>query len=138
MAKRKEIRNSTAEFLIFQAEDKGNGVEVMYQNETIWCSQKAIAELFDVGIPAISKHLSNIYETGELRQEATISKMETVRTEDSRHNNKLCRQNCTIHKSKYAMSRSLSPTMVAKYHRHLIPKEIVQKSLKEFCTFLNM
>ena len=85
MAKRKEIRNSTAEFLIFQAEDKGNGVEVMYQNETIWCSQKAIAELFDVGIPAISKHLSNIYETGELRQEATISKMETVRTEGSRH-----------------------------------------------------
>ena len=85
MAKRKEIRNSTAEFLIFQAEDKGNGVEVMYQNETIWCTQKAIAELFDVGIPAISKHLSNIYETGELRQEATISKMETVRTEGSRH-----------------------------------------------------
>ena len=47
MAKRKEIRNSTAEFLIFQIEGKGQGVEVMYANETIWCTQKAIATLFD-------------------------------------------------------------------------------------------
>ena len=46
--------------------------------ETIWCTQKAMAVLFDVGIPAISKHLTNVFETGELSEEATISKMETV------------------------------------------------------------
>ena len=44
--------------------------------ETIWCTQKAMAVLFDVGIPAISKHLTNVFETGELSEEATISKME--------------------------------------------------------------
>lgn len=84
MAKRYEIRNSTAEFLIFQLESKEQGVEVVYANETIWCTQKAMAALFDVGVPAISKHLSNVFETGELTEEATISKMETVQQEGNR------------------------------------------------------
>ena len=75
------IRNSTAEFLIFQAQSQANGVEVLYANETIWCTQKAMAALFDVGIPAISKHLANVFETGELSEEATISKMERVDSE---------------------------------------------------------
>ena len=84
MVKRHEIRNSTAEFLIFQAEGKEQGVEVYYKDETIWCTQKAMAALFDVGVPAISKHLTNIFETGELKEEATISKMETVQQEGNR------------------------------------------------------
>ena len=84
MAKKHEIRNSTAEFLIFQAETKEQGVEVMYADETIWCTQKAMATLFDVGVPAISKHLANVFETGELKEEATISKMETVQQEGNR------------------------------------------------------
>ena len=78
MAKRYEIRNSTAEFLIFQLENKEQGVEVYYKDENIWCTQKAMAALFDVGVPAISKHLANIFEIGELKEEATISRMETV------------------------------------------------------------
>ena len=84
MAKRRKIRNSTAEFLIFQQENKDQGIEVMYADETIWCTQKAMAALFDVGVPAISKHLANIFETGELNEEATISKMETVQQEGNR------------------------------------------------------
>ena len=56
----------------------------MYANETVWCTQKAMAALFDVGVPAISKHLANVFETGELNEEATISKMETVQQEGSR------------------------------------------------------
>ena len=84
MATRREIRNSTAEFLIFQAENKEQGIEVMYADETIWCTQKGMAALFDVGVPAISKHLANVFETGELNEEATISKMETVQQEGSR------------------------------------------------------
>ena len=84
MAERRIIRNSTAEFLIFQAEAKEQGIEVMYAEETIWCTQKAMAALFDVGVPAISKHLANVFETGELKEEATISKMETVQQEGNR------------------------------------------------------
>ena len=84
MAKRREIRNSTAEFLIFQIEGKDQGVEVFYKDKTVWCTQKAMAALFDVGVPAISKHLANILETGELKEEATISKMETVQQEGNR------------------------------------------------------
>jgi len=78
------IRNSTAEFLIFNIENKEQGVEVVYSGETIWATQKVMAQLFDVGVPAISKHLNNIYNEGELRQKATVSKMEIVQTEGER------------------------------------------------------
>ena len=78
------IRNSTAEFLIFQIEGKEQGVDMMYADETIWCTQKAMATLFDVGVPAISKHLANVFETGELTESATISKMEIVQKEGNR------------------------------------------------------
>lgn len=84
MAKKFEIRNSTAEFLIFMLEGKEDGVQVVYKDETIWCTQKAMAELFDVGVPAINKHLNNIFEEGELSREATISKMEIVQSEGMR------------------------------------------------------
>jgi hypothetical protein len=69
---------------MFQAEAKEQGIEVMYAEETIWCTQKAMAALFDVGVPAISKHLANVFETGELKEETTISKMETVQQEGNR------------------------------------------------------
>jgi hypothetical protein len=59
-------------------------VEVILNNETVWLSQKSIAQLFGVNVPAISKHLDNIYETGELNKEATVSILETVQTEGSR------------------------------------------------------
>ena len=72
------IRNSTAEFLIFQAQSQANGVEVFYKEEMLWLTQKAMATLFDVGIPAISKHLKNIFEEGELAEDSVISKMETT------------------------------------------------------------
>ena len=78
MAKNIEIRNSTAEFLIFMLEGKEDGIQVMYKNETIWATQKAMAQLFDVGVPAISKHLKNIFESGELVENSVISKMETT------------------------------------------------------------
>ena len=74
MSKQLQIRNSTAEFLIFQAEDKAQGVQVFYQDETIWASQKAIAALFDVDRSVITKHLKNIFETGELLQESVCAK----------------------------------------------------------------
>ena len=78
MAKKFEIRNSTAEFLIFQIEGKEDGVQVVYRDESIWCTQKAMAQLFDVGVPAISKHLKNIFESGELVEDMVVSKMENT------------------------------------------------------------
>ena len=78
MPKKREIRNSTAEFLTFVAEGKENGIQVLYKDETIWATQKAMAALFDVGIPAINKHLTNIFAEGELKKEVTVSKMETT------------------------------------------------------------
>ena len=84
MAKRREIRNSTAEFLIFQAETKEQGVEVYYKDENIWATQKAMATLFDVNVPAISKHLKNIFESGELKDDSVVSKME-ITASDGKH-----------------------------------------------------
>ncbi|WP_304480178.1 MULTISPECIES: virulence RhuM family protein [Bacteroidales] len=86
MAKKFEIRNSTAEFLIFQIEGKESGVKVVYHDETVWCTQKAMAELFDVGVPAISKHLKNIFESGELSEDSVISKMETTASDGKSYN----------------------------------------------------
>lgn len=80
MTNRLVIRNSTAEFLIFQIEGKEYGVQVAYRDESIWYTQKAMTQLFDVGVPAISNHLKNIFETGELIEDSVISKMETTIT----------------------------------------------------------
>ncbi len=67
MAKKFEIRNSTAEFLIFQIEGREDGVQVVYRDESIWCTQKAMAQLIDVGTPAISKHLNNNFSESACR-----------------------------------------------------------------------
>ena len=74
MAKKFEIRNSTAEFLIFQIEGKENGVQVMYRDETIWCSQKAMAQLFDCSTDNIGLHLKNIFKSGELQEDSVTEK----------------------------------------------------------------
>lgn len=84
MAKKYEIRNSTAEFLIFQAEGKEQGVEVFYKDETIWCTQKAMAILFDCSTDNVGLHLKNIYDTGELRHRATTEKISVVQREGNR------------------------------------------------------
>ena len=71
-------------FLLYTAADGKVKVDVYVQDETVWLTQKAMAELFGVKIPTISKHLANIYETGELQQEATLSILETVQKEGQR------------------------------------------------------
>ena len=88
MAKKFEIRNSTAEFLIFQIEGKESGVQVVYHEETVWCTQKAMAQLFDCSADNIGLHLKNIYETGELTQEATTENFSVVQTEGERQVNR--------------------------------------------------
>ena len=75
MEKNLTIRNSTAEFLIFQAQDKSQGVEVVYHDETIWATQKAMSVLFDCTTDNISLHLKNIFASGELKKESVTEKI---------------------------------------------------------------
>ncbi len=78
------IRNSTAEFLIFTSTAGEESIEVRYEDETIWLSQKMMAALFDVSVPTINFHLKKIYESGELTRNATVRKFLTVRSEGER------------------------------------------------------
>ena len=66
------------EFLLYKNEIGEVRVEVLLQDKTVWLTQKAMSELFQVGVPAIAKHIRNIYESDELNEQATISKMETI------------------------------------------------------------
>lgn len=75
MEKNLTIRNSTAEFLIFQAQDKSHGVEVVYHDETIWATQKAMSVLFDCTTDNIGLHLKNIFASGELKKESVTEKI---------------------------------------------------------------
>ena len=84
MAKRFEIRNSTAEFLIFMAEGKEQGIQVLYKKETIWATQKAMATLFDCSADNIGLHLKNIYDAKELDKNATTEKISVVQQEGTR------------------------------------------------------
>lgn len=81
MSKQLQIRNSTAEFLIFQAEDKSKGVQVFYQDESIWATQKAMAMLFDCSTDNIGLHLKNIFESGELLRESVTEKISATATD---------------------------------------------------------
>lgn len=74
----------SGDILLYSNDGEKEFVSVVFRDETFWLTQKAMAELFDVNVPAISKHLQNIYEEEELEQSATVSKMETVQKEGER------------------------------------------------------
>ena len=78
------IRNSTAEFLIFTGQAGDQSIEARYEDETIWLSQKLMAQLFDVDVRTVSEHLKNIYDQAELAREATIRKFRIVQSEGKR------------------------------------------------------
>ncbi len=88
MSQKMEIRNSTVEFLIFQLEGKEDGVQVVYRDETIWATQKAMAALFDCSADNIGVHLKNIYASNELDKEATTEKISGVQQEGNREVNR--------------------------------------------------
>ena len=72
------------QFILYQLPDENGKVQVVIKDETIWATQKAMAQLFGVNIPAISKHLKNIFDEEELRPDTTVSKMEIVQMEGER------------------------------------------------------
>ena len=86
MPKRREIRNSTAEFLIFQLENKDQGVEVYYKDENVWATQKAMATLFDCDRSVITKHIGNIFASNELNEETVCAKFAHTATDGKSYN----------------------------------------------------
>lgn len=79
---------SGGEMLLYRSNDGDVRVECLFQDETIWLTQKAIAALFNVQVPAISKHLKNIFDSGELTENSVVSKMETTAADGKKYSTK--------------------------------------------------
>ena len=92
MKKNKEItiRSSAAEYLTYVAATGSNdeSIEMRYENENIWLTQKMMATLYDVGLPTINEHIKKIYEDSELQEESTIRKFRIVQNEGNRQVNR--------------------------------------------------
>ena len=82
--KKLQIRNSTAEFLVFTGQAGEDSIEVRVAEETVWLSQKLLAELFEVKVPTIHEHLSNLYAQAELLKATTVRNFRTVQKEGAR------------------------------------------------------
>ena len=102
MAIRREIRNSTAEFLIFQIEGKEQGVEVYYKDKTVWCTQKAMGMLFNCSTDNIGLHLKNIFASGELEKEAVTEKISATASDGKKY---LTQFHCLTTQAAQAMKR---------------------------------
>ncbi len=80
------IRNSTAEFLIFTSQAKEQGIEVRYDDESLWLTQKMMAQLFEVGVPNVNEHLKNIFKSKELHEESVIRNYRITATDGKSYN----------------------------------------------------
>ena len=80
--------NPSTEFLLYKTPNGDVKVDVLLQNETIWMPQKKIAELFDVKVPAVSKHLKNIFDSFELEENSVISILETTALDNKKYKTK--------------------------------------------------
>src|SRR5690606_2071184 len=88
MSKKLQIRNSTAEFLIFTSQSGKDGIEVRFENETIWLSQKLTAVLFDCSTDNISLHLKNIFKSGELNENSVAEEFSVTATDGKNYKTK--------------------------------------------------
>lgn len=80
------IRNSTAEFLMFTADSRQDGIEVRFQDETVWLSQKMMATLFDVDVRTINEHPHNIFKSDELNENSVIRKFRITASDGKNYN----------------------------------------------------
>ena len=76
--KKLQIRNSTAEFLVFTSQAGEKGIEVRVEDETVWLTQKLIAVLFGVTVPTVNEHLKNLFSDGEIQENSVIRKFRTT------------------------------------------------------------
>ncbi len=82
--KKANIRNSTAEFLIFTGQSKENSIEVRVAEESVWLTQKLMGVLFEVSVPTINEHLNNLFSQNEISKSATIRNFRIVQKEGAR------------------------------------------------------
>ena len=82
--RRRLIRNSTVEFLIFTAQDGSSSIKARYEDETVWLTQKLMAELFGISRANVAMHLRSIYDSGELDEAVTCQELSQVRQEGIR------------------------------------------------------
>ena len=78
------------QFLLYNMPDSDGKIQVVIKGETLWCTQKAMAQLFGVGVPAISKHLKNIFDEGELDKHVVVSKMEITTQHGAESGRRIC------------------------------------------------
>ena len=78
------------QFLLYNMPDSDGKIQVVIKDETLWCTQKAMAQLFGVGVPAISKHLKNIFDEGELDKNVVVSKMEITTQHGAESGRRIC------------------------------------------------
>src|ERR1035437_3737003 len=86
MTKKLQIRNSTAEFLIFTRQTGDKSIEVRYEDETIWLSQRMMAELFDVDVRTINEHLQNLFSNNELDKISVIRNFRITASDGKNYN----------------------------------------------------
>lgn len=85
-SKKLMIRNSTAEFLMFTADTKQDGIEVRFEDETVWLSQKMMSQLFDVDVRTINEHLKNIFESGEITEDSVVRNFRITASDGKQYN----------------------------------------------------
>ena len=90
------IRNSTAEFLIFTGQAGEQSIEARYEDETIWLSQKLMAQLFDVDVRTVNEHLKNIFKRGELQEDSVIRKFRITAADGKNYNTNFYNLDATI------------------------------------------
>ena len=88
MTKKLTLKDQLTEFLLYTSPNGEIKVEVFFHNENIWLTQKRMAELFDIQVPGINKHLKNIFESGELDEKSVISILETTASDGKIYNTK--------------------------------------------------
>lgn len=80
-----DIEKVDSEFLFYSSENGSISIQILAKNETVWATQKTMAEIFDVNVPAISKHLKNIFNDGELYEDAVVSILETTASDGKKY-----------------------------------------------------
>jgi hypothetical protein len=86
---KKQIRNSTAEFLIFTSQAGDQAIEARYKDKTIWLSQKLMVKLFDVSVPTINEYLKNTFKNNELNEDSVIRKSRITTADGKNYNTKI-------------------------------------------------
>lgn len=86
--------SDSSQFLLYTAPDGAVKVDVFFKDETAWLTQKALAELFGVKVPAVNKHLKNIFESGELAEDSVVSILETTATDGKNYLTRFYQPRC--------------------------------------------